>query len=73
MPNQTIISFAGLSEEAAEKLAKGLAQTSKAQLSGLLSRADEIKRMSGADVNKMETLLKASVADGNCGWGCSGT
>lgn len=73
MTTQVVVSFEGMSEAAAEKLALGMAATSKAQLSELLNRSDEIKKMSTDDVMKFKELLTAAKGDGNCGWGCSGT
>ena len=73
MTSHVLVSFEGLTEGAAEKLAFGMAATSKAQLSELISRSDEIKKMSSVDVLKFRELLTAAAGNGNCGWGCSGT
>lgn len=73
MTSQVLVSFEGITEGAAEKLAMGMAAISKAQLSELLNRSDEIKKMSTDDVMRFKELLTAARGDGNCGWGCSGT
>lgn len=72
MATQTLVTFEGLSEGAAEKLAAGMADVAASRLTELLDNAKLIESMSEDDVKKMSSLIAAVNGNGNCGWGCSG-
>lgn len=69
----TTISFEGLSPQAAEKLAAGLAKGAGASTREIFANLKDIKAMKLEDVDKVTRLMGAAVrAHGNCGNGCAG-
>lgn len=70
---KTIINFEGLSPEAAEKLASGMANAAGSSIRAILGETNEMKGLNAEEIGNMEKLLSAAApaAHGNCGNGCA--
>jgi len=71
MTVQTTINFDGLSPEAAEKLAKGFVDATRAKIDALSRNASSVANMSLEDIQKADRLFGVSNAgNGGCVIGC---